>query len=63
VTTLYAYPITHDSPNALSYVYINVLVLKNCAKNLIHDEHLTYAQIVHKVHTLTVPLLSVQYDH
>jgi hypothetical protein len=63
---------THDSPNALSLVYSLVLQRgrereKKC-KNydswfVCLKQHLTYTQTVHKTHTLTDPLVPVQYDY
>ena len=68
MTTLYAFPLNPESPNAHSYVYITGLSAKQLYTNtdswfVCFQQHLIYAQTVHKIHTLTDPLLPVQYDH
>jgi len=64
VTPVYANPFIHESSNTPSYLF---MVLKqNMCWNFhtwfVFLKHLTYAQIVHKIHTLRDPLLPVQYN-
>jgi len=65
VTTVYANPFIHESPATPSYLFM--VLDQNMCWNFhtwfVCLRHLTYAQIVHKIHTLTDPLLHVQYDN